>query len=40
MDCLYIVIPAYNVEEYIGECLDSALNSTLKELEIICIDDG
>ena len=35
-----VIIPAYNVEEYIGECLDSALNSTLKELEIICIDDG
>lgn len=35
-----VIIPAYNVEEYIGECLDSALNSTLKDLEIICIDDG
>ena len=35
-----IVIPVYNVEEYLHECLDSVVNQTLKEIEIICIDDG
>ena len=35
-----VIIPAYNVEEYIEECLRSVMNQTLKEIEIICIDDG
>lgn len=35
-----VVIPIYNVEEYIEECLLSALNQTLKEIEIICVNDG
>lgn len=35
-----VIIPFYNVEKYIGECLESALNQTLKEIEIICVDDG
>lgn len=35
-----IVIPIYNVEKYIRACLDSAVNQTLKEIEIICVDDG
>lgn len=35
-----IIIPVYNVEKYIKRCLDSIINQTLKELEIICIDDG
>lgn len=35
-----VIIPAYNVEEYIEECLISVMNQTLKEIEIICIDDG
>lgn len=35
-----MVIPIYNVEDYIEECLVSALNQTLKEIEIICVDDG
>lgn len=34
-----IIIPVFNMEEYIKECLDSILNQTLKEIEIICIDD-
>ncbi|WP_292822505.1 glycosyltransferase [Methanobrevibacter sp.] len=37
---LSIIIPVYNVEKYLEECLDSVLNQTLKETEIICIDDG
>ena len=35
-----IVMPVYNVEEYLCECLDSVINQTLKEIEIICVDDG
>lgn len=37
---LSVVIPVYNVEKYLSECLDSIINQTLKELEIICVDDG
>lgn len=35
-----IIIPAYNVERYISECLESIINQTLKEIEIIVVDDG
>lgn len=35
-----IIIPIYNVEEYLEECLLSALKQTLKEIEIICVNDG
>ena len=34
-----VVIPIYNVEKYLKKCLDSVINQTLKEIEIICIDD-
>ena len=36
---LSIIIPVYNVEKYLSECLDSVINQTLKEIEIICVDD-
>ena len=35
-----VVIPVCNVEQYLRECLDSALEQTLQEIEIICVDDG
>lgn len=35
-----IVVPAYNVENFIRPCLNSAANQTLKDIEIICVDDG
>lgn len=35
-----IVVPIYNVEKYLRQCLDSIVNQTLKEIEIICVDDG
>ncbi len=35
-----VIIPVYNVEKYLRECLDSVVKQTLKEIEIICVDDG
>ena len=35
-----VIIPVYNVESYLRECLESILNQSLRELELICIDDG
>ena len=35
-----VCIPVYNVEEYVSQCLDSVVSQTLKNIEIICVDDG
>ena len=35
-----IIIPVYNVEKYLEECMESAVQQTLREIEIICINDG
>ena len=35
-----VIVPCYNVEKYLSECLESIVNQTLKDIEIICIDDG
>ena len=35
-----VIVPFYNSKDYICECIESLLNQTLTELEIICIDDG
>ncbi|MCD8377339.1 MAG: glycosyltransferase [Candidatus Gastranaerophilales bacterium] len=35
-----VIVPIYGVEKYLRECLDSIINQTLKDIEIICIDDG
>ena len=40
MPKISIIIPVYNVEKYLGECLDSCINQTLKDIEIICVDDA
>ena len=37
---LSVIIPVYNVENYLRECLDSITSQTVKDIEIICIDDG
>lgn len=34
-----VVIPVYNVEKYLSKCLDSVCNQTLKDIEIICVND-
>ena len=35
-----VIIPVYNVERYLGECLDSILGQTLKDIEVLCVDDA
>lgn len=35
-----IILPIYNVEDYLPQCLDSILSQTEKNIEIICINDG
>ncbi len=35
-----IVIPVYNVEKYLKQCLESVVNQTLDKIEVICINDG
>ncbi|MBS3202812.1 glycosyltransferase [Turicibacter bilis] len=35
-----IIIPVYNVEKYIVQCLDSVINQSLQDIEIIIVDDG
>ena len=39
-DLISVIIPVYNVEQYLRRCLDSVINQTYKNLEIILIDDG
>lgn len=40
MDLITIIVPVYNVEKYINECVDSLISQTYKNIEIILIDDG
>ncbi len=35
-----VVIPVYNIENYLRECLDSIVNQSLDDIEIICVNDG
>lgn len=35
-----VIVPVYNVERYLHQCLDSIIGQTLQDIEIICIDDG
>lgn len=40
MPAISIIIPVYNTKIYLKQCLDSVINQTFKDIEIICIDDG
>ena len=35
-----IVVPVYNLEDYLPRCLDALVNQTLEDIEILCVDDG
>ena len=35
-----VILPVYNVSEYLRQCMDSIIAQTLKDIEIICVDDG
>lgn len=35
-----VILPVYNIEDYLSECLESISNQTFEDIEIICIDDG
>ena len=35
-----VIVPVYNVSEYLGQCLDSILLQTLQDIEVICVNDG
>lgn len=40
MVTISVIIPVYNVEKYLRKCLESVINQTFRDIEIICIDDG
>ena len=40
MECVSVIVPVYNVEKYIVECVESIRNQTYENLEIILVDDG
>lgn len=40
MPIVSVIIPVYNVEKYLNQCLDSVLDQTLKDIEIICVNDS
>lgn len=39
-ECVSVVVPVYNVQEYLEKCVDSILAQTYENMEIILVDDG
>ena len=37
---LSVIIPIYNTETYLRQCLDSILGQTFSDIEVICVNDG
>ena len=35
-----VIVPIYKVEKYLVQCIDSILNQTLKDIEVILVDEG
>lgn len=35
-----VIVPIYNVEKYLARCIDSLVNQTLNEIEIVLVNDG
>ena len=35
-----VIVPVYNVSEYLAQCMDSIINQTFEDIEIICVNDG
>ena len=40
MPKISVIVPVYNVEKYLNQCIDSLLDQTFTDYEVICIDDG
>ena len=40
MDLVSVIVPVYNVEKYLSDCIESITNQTYRQLEIILVDDG
>ena len=40
MPSISVIIPVYNVETYLRQCIDSVLGQTLQDIEVICVNDG
>ncbi len=40
MSEISVIVPVYNVENYLKQCIDSIINQTFKDIEIICVNDG
>ncbi len=40
MKKMSVIVPVYNVENYLGECLDSILSQDEKDIEVVCVNDG
>ena len=40
MPLISIIIPVFNAEKYLTECLDSVRGQTLEDVEILCVNDG